>query len=279
MCAALSEGSLACQLAWFHLLSAIGGGAANAALFMVYLAGILPWSAHGWYRLFVLTILIVIPAVANYIGVRSGARLANLLTVAKLLPLGLLIFLGLVGFGGQFELLHVSEVTAPGSASWLSALLLLIFAYGGYENALIPIGEVKEPRRTVPFGLLSGLLVCMLVYKLVQFVTVATIGVSATDRPLVETASILIGSSGRLFVTIAVMVSTYGWVSGGILNAPRLRVHCHHKVTARFFSGDCTRASPPAVAIVLYSALVWLLAASGTYLWAVALSGASMVIM
>src|SRR5262249_36585953 len=118
------------QLAWFHLLSAIGGGGAYAAPFLVFFSGILPWSAHGWYRLFVLTILIVIPAVANYIGVRSGARLANLLTVAKLLPLGLLIFLGLVRFGGQFELLHVSEVTAPRSASWLSALLLLIFAYG-----------------------------------------------------------------------------------------------------------------------------------------------------
>jgi APA family basic amino acid/polyamine antiporter len=140
------------QLGWFHLLSTIGGGAANAALFMIYLAGILCWSGRGWQRLFVLTVLIFIPTVANYIGVRSGARLTNVLTVAKLLPLGLLIFLGVVRFGGRFELLRVSEITAPSGASWLSALLLLIFAYGGYENALIPTGEVKNPRRTVPFA-------------------------------------------------------------------------------------------------------------------------------
>jgi len=72
------------QLGWFHLLSTIGGGAANAALFMIYLGGVLPWSAHGWQRLFVLTVLIFIPTVANYIGVRSGARLANVLTMAML---------------------------------------------------------------------------------------------------------------------------------------------------------------------------------------------------
>jgi len=268
------------QLGWFHLLSTIGGGAANAALFMIYLGGILPWSAHGWQRLFVLTALIFIPTVANYIGVRSGARLANLLTVAKLLPLGLLILLGAVRFGGRFELLHTSEITAPGGASCLSALLLLIFAYGGYENALIPTGEVKNPRRTVPFGLFSGLLVCMVVYMLVQFVTVVTIGTNATDRPLAEAASILIGRSGDLFVTIAVMVSTYGWVSGGILNAPRLACSLASQGDCPVFLGRLhPRFDTPTIAIMLYAVLVWLLTATGTYLWAVALSGGSMIVI
>jgi basic amino acid/polyamine antiporter, APA family len=215
-----------------------------------------------------------------YCGKLHRSSQWRVLTVAKLLPLGLLIFLGVVRFGGRFELLHASEITAPGGASWLSALLLLIFAYGGYENALIPTGEVKEPRRTVPFGLFSGLLVCMIVYMLVQFVTVATIGASPTDRPLAEAALILIGRSGDLFVTIAVMVSTYGWVSGGILNAPRLACSLASQGDCPVFLGRLhPRFNTPTIAIVLYAALVWLLAATGTYLWAVALAGGSMIII
>jgi len=268
------------QIGWLRLLSAISSGAANAMLFMIYLAGILPWAAHVWHRVLLLTIVISVPTVANYIGVRSGARLTNLLTVAKLLPLGLLIALGLIRFGGRFELLHVSDITAPNRASWLSALLLLIFAYSGYDYALIPAGEVKAPRRTIPFALFSGLLVCAVVYMLVQFVTVATIGVGATDRPLAETASILIGRGGGLFVTIAVMISTYGWVSGGILTVPRLACSLASQGDCPVFLGRLhPHFNTPATAIVLYAALVWLLAATGTYLWLVALGGGAMSVI
>lgn len=268
------------QVGWFHLLAGIGGGAANAALFMVYLAAILPWVTHGWQRALVLCVLIVIPTVANYVGVRSGANLTNLLTVAKLLPLTLIIILGLLRFSQHFERLRFSDIASHGGASWLSALLLLVFAYGGYENALIPTGEVKEPRRTVPFALLSGLLGCTVVYTLVQFVTVATIGTTTTDRPLAEAASVLIGGGGRMFVSIAVMISTYGWLSGGILNVPRL---ASSLATLGDFPGVLGKLHPrfntPATAIVLYAVVVWLLAATGTFLWVAAVTGGSIIVI
>lgn len=262
------------QVAWFSLLSPIGGGAANASLFMIYLAGFLPWTGGGWQRMLLLAILISIPTVTNYVGVRSGATLSNLFTLAKLLPLALLIVLGVVRFGRHFEVIRTTEITNPGLSLWLSALLLLIFAYGGLENALIPTGEVKDPRRTVPFGLLAGLFVCIILYTLVQFVTVATIGASTTGRPLAETASALIGAGGGMFVAIAVMISTYGWVSGGILNAPRLACSLALQGDFPSFFGKLhPRFNTPATAIVLYSVVVWLLAVTGTYLWIVALTG------
>lgn len=268
------------QVGWFKLLMAIVGGAASAVLFMIYLAGILPWAARGWHRVLLLTIVISIPTVANYIGVRSGATLTNLLTVARLLPLSLLIALGLIRFVGRFELLHVSDITAPNRASWLSAFLLLIFVYAGYDYALIPAGEVKDPRRTAPFALFLGLLVCAVVFVLVQFITVVTIGVGATDRPLAETASVLIGRGGGLFVTIAVMVSTYGWVSGGILTVPRLACSLASHGDCPVFLGRLhPHFNTPATAIVLYSALVWLLAATGTYLWLVALGSGALIVV
>src|SRR5439155_13391608 len=69
------------QIGWFHLLGAIGGGAASAALFASYLAAFMPWVARGSNRALLLLILIAIPTAANYVGVRSGARLSTLLTL------------------------------------------------------------------------------------------------------------------------------------------------------------------------------------------------------
>ena len=82
------------QIGWFHLLGSLSGGAANAAIFVTYLAVIVPSVGRGWSRAMLLTVLIGIPTVANYVGVRSGAGVSNLLTVSKLLPLALAIVFG-----------------------------------------------------------------------------------------------------------------------------------------------------------------------------------------
>jgi amino acid transporter len=246
---------------------------------MIYLARFFPSAERGIKRALLLAVLISIPTIANYIGVRTGARLTNFLTVAKLLPLALIIAMGIARFGHHFELLQPREVTSPGLGAWLSALLLLLFAYGGFENALIPAGEVKDPRRTIPFALLGGLFGCIVVYTLVQFVTVATIGASPTNQPLAQTASTLIGAIGGMFVTIGVMISTYGWLSGGILNVPRLACSLAAQGDAPAFFGELhPRFNVPSSAILLYASLVWLLAATGAYLWLAVLTAGAMII-
>lgn len=268
------------QVGWFWLLAVVGGGAASANLFVTYLAGIVPGADSGWGRRLALFALIAIPTAANYRGVRSGANLSNILAVAKLLPLLLLIALGVSAFSRHPQTIQAAEVLSPGWGPWLSALLLLIYSYGGYEDALAPTGEVKEPRRTIPFGLAAGLLVCALVYTLLQFVIVATIGTVASDRPVVDTASQLIGRGGALFVTVAVMVSTYGWLSAGILNAPRLAYSFAAQGDFPSFLGRLhPRFNTPAPAIVLYALLTCVLAVTGSFLWALVLSAGSMMIL
>jgi amino acid transporter len=140
--------------------------------------------------------------------------------------------------------------------------------------------KYKEPSRTIPFALGAGLLICAVVYALVQFVTVITIGANATDHPLTETASVLIGRGGAVFVAVAVMISTYGWISGNILNAPRI-------LYALAATGDAParlaklhpRFHAPTLAIVVYAGLVWTLAATGSYLWVLSLTAGSMMIL
>ena len=267
------------QVAWFYLLSPVAAGAANASLFAIYLGGLFPWIGQGLQRVVLLGVLISIPTIANYVGVRSGAKLANTLTVAKLLPLALVIALGVARFGWHPQLIHTREITEPGVGAWLSALLLLIFAYSGFENALIPAGEVEHPRRTVPFGLAVGLVGCIVVYALVQFVTVATIGSIVTTRPVADMASVLMGPGGRIFATVAVMISTYGWLSGGILNVPRLACSLGAQGDAPASLGKLhPRFNTPSRAIVIYATLVWLLAATGAYLFLVAVNAGAVIV-
>ncbi len=268
------------QVGWFWLLAVVAGGAASANLFVAYFAELVPEAEHGWVRVAVLAAVVGISAAANYIGVRAGAFQSNLTAAAKLAPLALLIALGLGVFSRHAQIMTASEVTAPGWSPWLAALLLLLFSYGGYEDAVVPVGEVKQPRTTVPFGLIAGLAICAVVYTLLQFVTVVTLGLRTSGRPIADVATALIGPGGAAFVTVAVMVSTYGWVSGGMLNAPRFPY-------ALAAHGDCPpslgvlhpRYNTPAVGIVLYALLVWALAATGTFLWVVQLSAGSMMVV
>jgi len=236
-------------------------------------------SYEKWVRIAVITFLIALPAAANYVGVRSGARLSNILTLAKLLPLGILILLGLLRFSQHPQLISSIEFTSPGTAAWLRALLLLIFAYAGFENTLAPGAEVRNPRRTVPFALIVGLLVCAALYASIQFVTVDSIGTRPTEHPLADVADLLL-SHGSLFVALAVMISTYGWISGDILTSPRI-VYAFAETgdAPRFLGNIHSGFQTPAFAIVVYAILTWVLAVTGTFLWVAAVGGASTLIL
>jgi basic amino acid/polyamine antiporter, APA family len=271
---------LGMQIGWFELLSVTGGLAAVASLFANYSVAFLPWVGNVWGRGFLLAVVIAIPTAVNYRGVRGGGNLSTLMTIAKLSPLLLLILVGVARFAEQPQVIHVSEIVSPKLSDWLSAMVLLVFAYGGWEDGLLPGGEVKETRRTIPFGLGIGLLSSAAIYMLLQFITVATIGTKTTGRPLAETASVLLGRGGAAFVTVAVLVSTYGWISAAMLYAPRLA----YSLAAQgdfpsVFAKLHARFQTPAVSIVFYACTAWILALSGTFLWIVALSSGSMIIL
>ena len=268
---------LGIQIGWFHLLSIIGAIAAVAHLFMDYLVTFVPLSTLE--RDLLLAILIAIPAVINYFGVRAGANLSNIMTVAKLSPLALLILFGVGRLVHQTQMIRASELVSPGLSNWVRAFIFLIFLYGGWEDSLIVAGEVKEPRRTIPFGLLLGLLICTGFYILLQFITLAAIGTNVTERPLAAAASVLIGRNGAAVVAIAAMVSTYGWVSATLLNAPRLVYSFAAEGDfPRVFAKLDPRYQTPTAGIILFALTGWLMAVSGTFLWIVALSAASMIV-
>jgi amino acid transporter len=267
------------QVSWFWFLSTLAAAAAAANLLIENVGGFVPVVAHGWLRLSVMTVLILIPALANYLGVNRGAFLSNVFTVAKLLPLGLLIVLGMARFSGHAEIVRPSEITGPGWLAWGNALVMLFFIFSGYEDATIPSGEVRNPQRTVPVSLIVATAICTVVYTLIQFVVVATIGTTATKLPLAAAAAELMGSGGRTFFEIAAIVSSYGWLSSSMLNAPRLLYSMADRRELPVVFGKLhPRFNTPHIAIVTFAVLAWFLAVTGTFHWAVVLSaGAAMI--
>ncbi len=265
------------QVGWFWWLAIVGGGAANANLFLTYLAQFAPQAAHSSWRIATLILLVTIPTVVNYLGVRQGVNLSVLFTLAKSLPLLLVIGLGV------FHALithHVGpELSTASPGAWPKLLLVLFYAFSGWEDALAPTGEVAQPRRTIPFGLLTGLLICIFVYTLFQLVVFRIIGMSSTERPVVETASALLGNGAGSFVAVAVMLSTYGWLSGAFLNGPRFPVAlAEHDDCPASLGRLHPRFRTPSIGILLYGAAVLVLAITGTFLWAIALTAGSLTI-
>src|SRR5260370_33882611 len=114
------------------------------------------------------------------------------MTAAKISPLALLILFGFRQFAHPPQMIHGSDIMSPGLSNSVRATVFLLFVFAGPEGALIPSGEIKEPRRTIPFSLAAGLLACAAIFTLVQFITASTVGTRPGDQALPNTASVLL---------------------------------------------------------------------------------------
>lgn len=261
------------ETGWLLWLARLTAPAANADLFVLYLGEFWPQAKEPLPRLLLLTILIGILAAVNLRGVRAGTQVSNVFTVAKLLPLGV------VAVGGVVYLAAGHGVTATahgggGASSWLSAILLLVFAYGGFETALTPMSEARNPRRDAAFGLFAALAVCTLLYTAIQWVVVALLTNPAhSDRPLSDVARLIFGPAGGVLVALGALVSVYGYLSANLLAVPRITfAFAEQKDFPALFAAVHPRFRTPYFSILVFALLTWLLALLGSFAWNVTLS-------
>jgi APA family basic amino acid/polyamine antiporter len=261
---------------WLLLLVRLSAAAAAADLFTSYLGEFWPAAQQPVARLSVLAVLIAFIAAVNISGVKSGAAANNLFTVAKLATL--ILF---VAAGGIFLLRAHAPIPAElrGAQSfptrnWLQAVLVLIFAYGGFEGAVIPMAEAKDPRRDAPFSLFAALVAVTLLYCAIQFVVVRiTPYATFTDRPLAAAARQLAGSTGAALISIGALISLYGYLTAQMLHTPRLAFALGENGDfPRFFARIHPRYRTPHVAILVFAVVVWCLSVAGSFTWNVLLS-------
>ena len=159
---------------------------------------------------------------------------------------------------------------------WADSLLLLMFAYGGFEAALFPLGEARSPRRDAPRALFGILGLTTVLYTAVQWVVLRQIGTAAVDRPLAEAARQMVGGAGATVMALAAAISVLGYLAGAMVNVPRLTWAMARRGELPAPLGAVHSAyQTPWVSILLFAGLVMGLAASGSFLQNLTLSAVS----
>ncbi len=261
------------EMGWLAWLVRLTSAAAVTNLFIIYMAEFWPAVHSGPARAAVLTLLIGFLAIVNYRGVRAGAAVSNIFIVAKLVPLTVFVL------GGAVYVLMRGTASAPAAATaasgdWFETLLILTFLFGGFEAALIGLGEARNPRRDAPFALFTALLVCTIFFSAIQVLVVALLPAPAqTDRPLALAARIFLGPAGGILMAVGALLSVYGYLSSMSLNVPRLTFALAEQGDfPQFFARVHPRYRTPYVSILVFAFLTWVLAVWGTFTWNVVLS-------
>jgi amino acid transporter len=254
-------GFLAGVLLWAGITAAT---AAVASFFADALGALIPALATGSARVTVLVMILVALAALNIAGVRGANRFNVVMTVAKLVPLLLLIVVGL----GAVHRENLVWTTTPGVTDVSRASIVLIFAFLGVESALVPSGEVSEPARTVPRAIFIAMIAVTLLYLAVQVVTQGILGPAlATQKtPLAEAAAVAMGPIGRILMLVGMTISMFGYVSGMTLAVPRmLFAFGRDGFLPAQLSLVHSKSRTPYVAIIVQTVIVIGLAVSGSF--------------
>ena len=269
---------LGIETGWLLWLVRVTAAAAAANLFTNYLAEFWADVKEPLPRLATLTILIGFLAFVNYRGVKSGAVASNVFTVAKLSALFSFAIAGAIFLLRAHAAIPSGFVeTSPiPPRKWLEAMLVIWFAYGGFEAALVPMAETKDPRRDAPFALFTGLVTTTVLYSLIQCVVVALPAATTTDRPLAIAARTMWGNVGAALITVGALVSLYGYLSAQMLHTPRLTFALGEQGDfSSIFSRVHARYRTPHVSILIFAGIVWGLAVLGNFKWNVIISSAA----
>ncbi len=253
------------EVGWMTILARLTSVAALSNGFAQALSFLWPAAASGAPRTAIITILIATLVIINVVGVKYGARVAVVASIAKILPLVFLIGVGLFAIDES----RLSPMAVPSSRQLGEAALLLLFAYAGFENTPATAGEYRHPQRDVPFALMTMIAVVTLLYTSIQLVALGTVPDLASyvgGAPLAVAASTLVAAWAGTVMTLGAVVSIGGNLGSTLLAGPRyLYALGVDGFGPRALASVHPRFRTPAVAIVAVGAISLALALSGSF--------------
>lgn len=246
--------------------------AANVNLMVASIAFFVPALEGGPLRILVIVAIIAVLAGINIAGAKPAMRAMGLLTILKFLPLLAIALVGL--FHINPAMFPENSIGFPESAQWSAAVLLVIYAFVGWEAAVIPAGETREPGKAMPKGLFWALGVVALLYVVIQIVCVAVVpDLANSQRALVDAGAILFGPAGALLLTLGVIVSVGGNITGTVVTTPRLTYALAlEKTLPAWFGKVDERTHVPANSIIFFAVLAAILAVVGDFFALAAMS-------
>lgn len=253
------------------LIIETGAMAAVAIIFAEYLLRFLGRDTALALPLAVAALVIV--SAVNYVGVKPGSRVLNLFVVLKVAALAVLIGIGVLLPNASAGWLGDARAADPAGSGTLTAfgaaLIPILFAYGGWQNANYIAEEIEAPERNLPRSLIAGVLVVIAVYLLVNVSYLRLLGLdglAATATPAADAAARVLGAGGDTFVAAAIAISTFGFLDLAVLAPTRVY---YAAAADGYLPAALARLHPtygtPTLAIVLQAIWAVTLVLTGTY--------------
>jgi APA family basic amino acid/polyamine antiporter len=258
------------EVGWLLWLARLTGFGALCNLLLGYLSFFWQDAAFGWTRALVITVAVIALTAVNVIGVREAALVSNLFTIGKIAPLLLFVIAGLFFLSPQ----AFTAQPVPGISDFSRAVLLLVFAFSGFEMAVIPSGEVHNPQKNIAFALLTATAVVALLYLMIQVVCIGTLPELAdSERPLVDAGRRFLGNSGASILLVGALISVTGTLNSIMLAAPRiLFAMAEHGQLPQALAKTHKRFHTPHIAILISAAVMLVFTLQGTFMSALTIS-------
>ncbi|WP_224489876.1 APC family permease [Robertkochia flava] len=256
---------------WILIISRVASFAALVNLMVDYLGYYDPVFNDTVYRPLTLISITLLFFGVNARGVRGSANLNNLLGVLKIVPLLLFILVGF--FFIDPNLLTLPE-EPPKPEVFNSVIMILVFAFTGFEGGVINTGEMKNPQKDIPFALITATLAVSVFYMLIQFVSIGAYpGLVASERPLSDAAEYMLGSWAGILITIGAVISISGTLNANVLSGSRLPYALsENDQFPRFFSKVHPVTRIPYWSLIIYMLVTLAVSLSGTFIYALAIN-------
>jgi basic amino acid/polyamine antiporter, APA family len=255
---------------WILLAARLTGCCAICSLLLRYAAYFGPGVNHGAGRILAAIIIVGTLTLVHVLGIKRAVLFGNIVTIGKLLPLLIFVAFGLP----HVPLARFAQAAAPANAHFAQAVLLLGFAFVGWESVVVAAGETCDPQRDLPFALIAGLAAVAILYLLIQAVCIGTVPqLSTSQRPIVDAAAAFLGTAGAAFITVGAMISMVGTLNVTMLTISRVPY-------AMALAGQLPRAlgqvhpryRTPHVAVIISGVLVLGLTLSSTFVYLLTVS-------
>ena len=262
--------AVAFEIGWLIWLARVTAFAANCNLLINYLSFFWLSATRPVWRALVIVLVVTVLAIINLLGIRQAAIVSNAFTIGKLVPIILFIAAGLFFLNPQAYELGAT----PSTADFSKSVLLLVYAFTGFEMATIPAGEVRDPQRSLPRALLIAMVVVATLYILIQVVCVGTLpGLAQSQKPLADAGSQFLGAAGGAIISAGAIISISGNLNILLLSGSRLPfAMAEQKQLPAVVGSVHRRFFTPYVSILITAAMMLFLTLKSSFLEALTIS-------
>ncbi len=265
---------------WLYFFGwSVLGSAALMNIIADSMATMFPLFYNSLARAFFFFIIIGFIVLVNIRGVKQGVNFIKWITIIKLFPLFAIILFGF----SKVEASNLYWNELPSLKTFSNTALLLFFAFAGFETSLSVSGEIKNPTRTVPLGILFGGSIVFIIYVLIQTVAQGVIGLQIEAfkaAPLAAVAEQLIGPIGGTILLITAIISTFGNVSADVLSTPRLLfAGANDGIFPKFLTKIHAKFFTPHIAVITYASLIFLFSITGGFKQLASLASGAILIV